>query len=137
MNPEQNQVSVSPERPTGVELPHIAPESLPLQSEIEKQPDQQEKETNKAVGDVGTTGLPLVSVPQSATIASGQQSTGVTATAPSTAKDTERMEKEWAQKIKQTLSSTKGDPYNKEEGIKALRADYMFKRYGRKIGDNN
>ncbi|MCL2869512.1 hypothetical protein FWF48_01735 [Candidatus Saccharibacteria bacterium] len=136
MNPEQNRASVPAETLAGAESMHPLPELSPANPEVHQNQDRQEKEASHIATDASKTSLPPVAT-QPVVQANDQSPASVTATAPSTAKDTERIEKEWSQKIKQTLSETKGDPYNKEEGIKALRADYMYKRYGRKIGDSN
>ena len=56
---------------------------------------------------------------------------------PVEARDSDLIEKEWVVKAKQILSETKDDPYGREERVKALQADYLEKRYNRKLGDNN
>ena len=135
MNPEQNPLPASAERPAGAELVHVAPELAPAKPEVVGAPERQEKEPSHA--STNTTSLPPVVDPQGDLQANDQSQPQATTSLPDTAKDADRMEKEWAQKIRQILSDTKGNPSNKEEGIKALRADYLFKRYGRKIGDRN
>jgi hypothetical protein len=132
MNPEQNQAPASVERQVGVELNRAAPELNAEKATVNTGVERAETAANPAAQPIG---LPPVQ-PGTAVVADDNtQPAAVVADAPTTAKDADKMEKEWSQKIQQTLSSTKGDPYKKEEGIKALRADYMFKRYGRKIGD--
>ena len=59
----------------------------------------------------------------------------VASDAPITAADEELIEKEWVDKAKQIISSTKDDPFQREREIKKLQIDYVKKRYGRIIGD--
>jgi Txe/YoeB family toxin of Txe-Axe toxin-antitoxin module len=54
---------------------------------------------------------------------------------PTTAKDSDSIEKEWVERVKQVLKDTKDDPYKKEEEVKALKLDYLEKRYNRKLGN--
>ncbi|MDR0397906.1 MAG: hypothetical protein LBH36_01850 [Candidatus Nomurabacteria bacterium] len=54
---------------------------------------------------------------------------------PTAAKDSDSIEKEWVDRVKQVLKDTKDDPYLKEEEVKALKIDYLDKRYNRKLGN--
>ena len=56
---------------------------------------------------------------------------------PATAKDGDLIEREWVQKAKQILSETNEDPHARNERIQALQADYLSKRYNRKLGDGD
>lgn len=53
---------------------------------------------------------------------------------PATANDNELIEKEWVDKAKKVIAETKDDPYRREQEVNKLQADYLFKRYGRKLG---
>ena len=53
---------------------------------------------------------------------------------PIVAADEDLIEKEWVDKAKQIISSTKDDPYRREQEIKRLQLDYVRKRYGKEIG---
>ena len=53
---------------------------------------------------------------------------------PATASDSERIEKEWVDKAKKVIAETKDDPYRREQEVGKLQADYIYKRYGRKLG---
>lgn len=55
-------------------------------------------------------------------------------TLPAVAADDDLIEKEWVTKAKKILEETKDDPYQREQSVKQLQADYLFKRYGRKLG---
>ena len=53
---------------------------------------------------------------------------------PATAHDNEVIEKEWVDKAKRVIAETKDDPYRREQEVSKLQADYLLKRYGRKLG---
>lgn len=53
---------------------------------------------------------------------------------PSTATDSNIIEKEWIDKVKKVINSTAEDPYVQQNEINLLMADYILKRTGRKIG---
>lgn len=52
---------------------------------------------------------------------------------PAIADDVDVIEKEWVDKAKKIVSTTKDDPYNQEKQVSQLQADYLMKRYGKKI----
>jgi len=53
---------------------------------------------------------------------------------PIVAADEDLIEKEWVDRAKQIIGSTKDDPYRREQEIKRLQLDYVRKRYGKEIG---
>lgn len=57
---------------------------------------------------------------------------GVLATAatPPQANDTDLIEGEWVQAVKQVIADNREDPYALCKALIALKADYMRKRYG-------
>ena len=52
---------------------------------------------------------------------------------PVTANDDDLIEKEWVEKAKKIVASTKNDPYRQEQEVSKLQADYLQKRYGKEI----
>lgn len=56
---------------------------------------------------------------------------------PIVAADEDLIEKEWVDRAKQVIAQTKDDPYRREQEIKALKIDYVQKRYGKTIGATN
>ena len=54
--------------------------------------------------------------------------------APAVAADEDLIEKEWVDRAKQIIESTKNDPYRREQEVNKLQADYLRKRYGRELG---
>lgn len=57
--------------------------------------------------------------------------------APVSADDGDQIERDWIDTTKQIIASTAGDPHTREERLKDLQNDYLFKRYGRQPGDSN
>ena len=55
-------------------------------------------------------------------------------TLPVEASDNDVMEKEWVDKIKQIITSTKRDPHAQQNEVSRLMADYVLKRFGKKVG---
>lgn len=52
---------------------------------------------------------------------------------PATAADEDILEKEWVQRLKQIIAQTKHDPFKQEHEISKLQADYLSKRYGKRV----
>jgi len=50
-----------------------------------------------------------------------------------TADDVDVIEKEWVNKAKRIVSATKDDPHNQEKEVSKLQADYLMKRYNKKV----
>jgi Txe/YoeB family toxin of Txe-Axe toxin-antitoxin module len=67
----------------------------------------------------------------------GGDDTVVKNTNPDVADDSDKIEKEWVDKAKEIVSETRDDPWLREEKVIGLKADYLHKRFGRKIGDKN
>lgn len=55
---------------------------------------------------------------------------------PLVASDEDLIEKDWIEKAKKIISEYKEDPYMQDEEVNKLQADYIEKRYGRKIGSS-
>lgn len=53
--------------------------------------------------------------------------------APQIADDVDVIEKEWVDKAKRIVSSTKHDPHEQEKQVSRLQADYLMKRYNKQI----
>ena len=56
---------------------------------------------------------------------------------PGTAEDGERIEKEWAERIRKIVELTKDNPRMEQIEVNKLKADYMKKRFNRELGDRN
>lgn len=64
---------------------------------------------------------------------SDQTQTQPTAAGPVIADDVDVIEKEWVDKAKSIVSSTKDNPHMQEKEVSKLQADYLMKRYGKKM----
>jgi hypothetical protein len=53
---------------------------------------------------------------------------------PIVAADEDLIEKEWVEKAKKIIATTKDDPYRREQEVGKLQADYLRKRYGKELG---
>lgn len=58
------------------------------------------------------------------------------ASMPDTAADEDLIEKEWVDKAKKIIASTKDDPYAREREVNKLQIDYLKKRYGKTLGSS-
>lgn len=54
-------------------------------------------------------------------------------TNPQIADDVDVIEKEWVDKAKSIVSSTKDNPHMQEKEVSKLQADYLMKRYGKQM----
>ena len=54
---------------------------------------------------------------------------------PVIADDVDLIEKEWVDKAKKIISETSDDPHAREEKVSKLQEDYLYKRYGKQIGE--
>lgn len=52
---------------------------------------------------------------------------------PLVANDDDLIEKEWVDKAKKILASTRDDPYRRERDVVRLQQEYLKKRYGRAL----
>lgn len=55
---------------------------------------------------------------------------------PAVAADEDLIEKEWVDKAKKIIASTKDDPAAREKEVGKLQADYLRKRYGKELGQS-
>lgn len=112
-----------------------APEFQVL-NRVEKETKEVQAENRAILTDISATKVPRtakVALPVDQTVT--QTSSGFTT--PAIAKDADRIEYEWVDVVKQVVASTADDPRQREECIKDVQEDYLFKRYGRRAGDSN
>lgn len=55
---------------------------------------------------------------------------------PLIAADEDLIEKEWVDRAKKIVQNTEGNPYRQDEEVSDLQADYLEKRYSKKIGSS-
>jgi len=75
---------------------------------------------------------PLLAVP----MAAAAEPAASTSVGHHTAQDADLIEAEWVKIVKRVLSQHKNDPYNQSHAMTLLREDYMKKRYGRVIKED-
>lgn len=73
---------------------------------------------------------PAMPVPGSAT---APPSGAVPITTPVMADDSDLIEKEWVEKAKAIVASTRDDPYVQSQEVSRFKADYIKKRYNKDI----
>ncbi len=124
-NPEQTGASF--------EAPDLGGSSLEgsLARKAEKLAQPEAQEANKQI----SSAMPqTTSLPTPVPVADDESANAQNDDNPLIAADEDLIEKEWVDKVKNIISSTKNDPYKREQGIKAIQMDYIYKRYGKKIG---
>lgn len=52
---------------------------------------------------------------------------------PAIAEDSDLIETEWVNALKQTMLHYRNDPYALSQAMTALREDYLMKRYGKRV----
>lgn len=99
---------------------------------------EQRSEARAAVSDAAAVSLPPVVVDNTASNIPSQSPVqdGAHDDNPIIAADEDLIEKEWVDKAKKIISETKDDPYRREQEVSKLQADYIEKRYGRRIGQS-
>ena len=75
---------------------------------------------------------PVLSAPATPATSTGLADDDV----PTNASDDDLIEKEWVDKAKKIIATTKDDPYTREREISKLQIEYIRRRYGREIGDS-
>lgn len=134
---EQNphQPSHSPELPSVPEVSERSMESLSPNFEVQSgrtpegiKPEPQSSVESESMH-AASVSLPAVAMPDDTTQPGGQDQSS--SASPATASDDDLIEKEWVDKAKKVIEETKDDPYQREQAVKELQADYLFKRYGR------
>ena len=136
MGPQQPRFNSFPEQPR-VNNQNIYRSPAPQAHERlpalmpERRSEQQSADTHEMMPMVPQQSLTLPALPTTV-IAAPQPDPDTTVTA--TAADEDLIEKDWVIKLKQIIKDTKDDPYQREQQVSALQRDYIYKRYGRKIG---
>ena len=120
---------VAPEQ--SVNVPEATPESPIKSPEVAK---NTEKSNSDNLGQVMPTATGIQT--QDITQQSQAQPTSDNAD-PTAAADSDVIEKEWINKVKAIVSKTSDDPYQQQHQVSKLMVDYVLKRYGRIIGENN
>lgn len=126
--------------PRGGEVPRFpetSPETVP-QKAPEAQPERgaaHEQRVTSSGGDPTFVTPPPMVLPQLPAVQTVQPPAQTIQhdNNPATAADDDLIEKEWVERAKKIVASTKNDPYLQEQEVSKLQADYLKKRYGKEI----
>ena len=136
MEPQLPQVNVAPEtQPIQPDMGSVESDSI----SVEKVTQTPEIGRNGEMANTDLTGQVAAPVIMSSSVQPADDSRDDAATDdnPVVASDSNVIEKEWIDKVKQVVSSTKDNPYEQQNKVSKLMADYVLKRYGRKIGESS
>ncbi len=115
----------------------VMPPSPSLETDSGRAAERSEQ-LNEASPSVESAHIPPVALPAPAAPVSAANDEAtlplVQDDTPSIANDNEIIEKEWVDKAKKVIAETKDNPYLREQEVSKLQADYLLKRYGRKLG---
>lgn len=116
--------------------PNVGFDASPSPEALIASPEQAKNMEQLSVDHHGAA-APLVQQPVALPVVDNTQTQAavVTSTTPATARDEDIIEKEWVSKVKSIISSTPNDPHKQQSMMSRLMADYILKRYGRKIGE--
>ncbi|MGK2896770.1 MAG: hypothetical protein ACSLEY_04205 [Candidatus Saccharimonadales bacterium] len=126
--------------PTPIEFTPISPEVGQAQYESTPERPTRSPEQGQELHNATTVAAPIQTAQIAAPIVSATQAVArITAVDdnPSAAADEDLIEKEWVDKAKQIISTTKQDPYRQEREVGRLQADYLKKRYGKELGSSS
>lgn len=100
---------------------------------LETRPEQERTVGETSAAEAVTATLPPVIVPQANPVSDGM-AVDDSASAPLVAADEDLIEKEWVDRAKKIIVSTKEDPYRREAEVSKLQVEYLRKRYGKELG---
>lgn len=93
---------------------------------------EQTADAQAAAADAATVGTAVPTIPVTPPTAGPVSSP--TANSPVVAADEDVIEKEWVDKAKQIIATTKDNPHQRTEQVNQLQKDYLKKRYGKELG---
>ena len=127
--PEQQATPITPES-----LPNtpVTPETSPVIS-VEQAPSAEQLTTDQQ-GRTMVADPTAVATPTDQPTTQPTQATAPTSSPPAAA-DNDVIEKEWIAKAQQVISGARGDPHKQQKEVSKLMADYVLKRFGKKIGE--
>ncbi|MDR2524402.1 MAG: hypothetical protein LBC95_02575 [Candidatus Nomurabacteria bacterium] len=126
----------SPEAPVLPTHEQVA-QTLPTPEAPIQAPEQSASAEQLAVDHLGQATMPATVQPEpsSSTPPPPQPVAADDNSTPAAAADGDIIEKEWIDKVKKVISTTRDDPHAQQREASRLMADYVLKRYGRKVGE--
>jgi hypothetical protein len=127
---------------TDLKLPEPVVEQLPQSPDVIAGPSPNETVANISIEQAQASGSPLPPVtaalpmipdmPPSPVPAADPLAVSPSST-PAIADDNDLIEKEWIEKAKMIVETTKADPHLQNKEINRMKADYIKKRYNKEI----
>lgn len=117
---------------------YVVPASGPEVSgqQIESRPELRVESSHEASQVGMPSGLPPVVIPPLVQVTNPVQTAAPAVDDnPLTAGDDDLIEREWVDKAKKIIATTKDDPHQREVQIAKLQVDYLRKRYGKELGE--
>lgn len=115
--------------PAGTEKASEQSLERPVYQETQKRAPQAQPTINQPVSDAIAPALPVA---DDTAVASGPLAPA-SPTAHLIAEDTDLIEKEWVERAKHIVASTKDDPFKQKNEISKAKADYVKKRFNKTI----
>jgi hypothetical protein len=125
--------NLGPERSGGIYNQPVEYTPRTERRELERTTIERQEVTPGSQSETQTPALPPPVLPQVTPVPAPSPQTTSTQDAPLIANDDDLIEKEWVDKAKQIIASTRDDPFRREEEIGRLQADYLKKRYGKDL----
>lgn len=139
MEPKQPTPRMSPEVPRFTpDNPETWNGDAQHENSVERAAERGHEQLSQPVEQAPAAGpavvVPTLPVPPGPVVTDDTTTTASSDT-PLVAADEDVIEKEWVDKAKQIINATKDDPYRREYEVSRLQADYLEKRYGKKLGE--
>lgn len=137
MEPKLPMPNLGPERSAGFYDQSVERLSVPLPERHERESSAERREASPHQEPMQAPVLPAPVVTSSVVAMPTDNGAAVPVAAvdtPLLANDDDLIEKEWVDKAKQIIASTRDDPYRREIEVGRLQADYLKKRYGKDLG---
>lgn len=111
------------------ETREVAPPPVTL--ERAPRPEASEQSADRATVLTQATAVPIVpQLPVPPLMQDNQVTSDPRSQNPLVADDVDVIEKQWVDRAKKIIQETKDDPYQKEQEVSRLQADYLQKRFG-------
>lgn len=130
----------TPQPPRYETVNPVSPEaqpSQPAESLVNNQETRErvvQSDAGDPAADISTITLPQPVVPDDSTATTAASITQpINDDNPLVAADNDLIEKEWVDRAKHIVNSTKDDPYRQEQEVSRMQADYLKKRFGKEI----
>lgn len=122
--------------------PEMNPEAMPslprLDTSLERGQErfEQAAEAGARASDAAASATAAATVAAPVVPTQVPQSQPAMSATPLVAADEDLIEKEWVDKAKQIIESTRDDPHARTQRVNELQRDYLQKRYGKIVGAN-